>query len=68
MRSNWKRLGSHRTLKLREQPGRRKLLPPSLTEVSRVHSSFAGNEGTNMNEIRRSDEQLKLINEPGQGR
>ena len=38
------------------------------TEVSRVHSSSAKDEGTNMNELRRSDEQLKLIDEPGWGR
>jgi hypothetical protein len=38
------------------------------TEVSRGHSSPLKGEGLNMNEIRRSHEQLKPINEPVQGR
>ncbi len=38
------------------------------TEVSRVHSSSFENEGTNMNDLRRSDEQLRPIDEPGRGR
>lgn len=37
-------------------------------EVSRVHSSSLENEGTNMNDLRRSDEQLRRIDEPGWGR
>jgi hypothetical protein len=37
------------------------------TEVSRVHSSSAKDEGTNMNELRRSDEQLNSSKADGQG-
>jgi hypothetical protein len=68
MRSSRKQLGSHRTLRQIGQPIRRQLLVISLAEVSRSHSSPNQDEGQNMIAIRRSNEQLRRINEPERGR